>query len=207
MPYADSSSSTIKICEVDARLSLELGKHFYALERCMRYTQANILWGTLALSKPSLLPDGSSLYALDLPRPVYLSGARLSAGFSEGLYTGRVTLHLSDASYTPVVKPAERWASSGILPFHNIENCLAFTTTTPAAAKSACTVTLRLENLRYFSSDDPSRACPTLESQILGTLTRYRDQAASYFTSLLNPEDSPQQAQPASAGSAWASYS
>jgi len=200
-----SNSSSLQICEVDARNQLELGKHFYALERCMRYTQANILWGTLALSKPSLLPDGSSLYSLDLPRPVYLSGAKLSAGFAEGLYTGRVTLHLSDARYTPVVKPTQPWASNALVPIHNIDSYLGFTTTTPAAARSACTVTLRLENLRYFSSDDPANLCPSFESQILGTLTRYRNQAASYFTSLLNPEQADPAPAPAASGSASAS--
>lgn len=183
------SSSRIHLFQGDARNCFGLGEQFYAIERSMGYTQANILWGTLALSKPALLPDGSSLYALDLPRPVHMAAGNFlsrtdGTTLSPGSYTGRITLHLSDARFAPVVKPAERWSSNGLVPFHNIDSFLAITTATPAAAKLACAVTLRLENLRYFASDAARDQGPTLEAQLLGTLTRCRD----YLTSLLNQD-------------------
>jgi hypothetical protein len=163
------------------------GVQFYWLERAMGYSQPNILWGTLALSKPSFQNDRSSLYALDLPRPVYIPHNRFPSVTAEGHYTGRVTLRISDPAFVPVVRSVDQWHD--LLVIKNQDNWVSVLGS--RRQSTPCTLTLRLENLAYFAAQPAPDPSPPMRVQLAEALSSLTDGLVLYLTALLHSDEVP----------------
>ena len=166
----------------DARHIQAFREEFYRIERHMAYRQPNLLWGTLALSRPIPLPDNACLYSVDLPKPVFLCQGEFPAcadgtRLPDGAYTGRVTLRLSDARFAPA--------------FKHIDNKLAIERRDGATTAGLCEVTLRLEGLRFFRSCQPV-SDPSLPEQFIAracaALATLRHNTVDALTALLSPD-------------------
>ena len=150
---------------------------FGGIERSMGYRQPNILWGTLAMARPTPMPDGAVVYRVDLPKPVYLSDVTLlyatdGSMLWEGHYTGRISLHLSDDRFAPA--------------FSTMSARPTIQRRDPRQILGHCEITLCLENLRRIEL--PDDATTSLPVRLWTALVDMRRSAVETLTSLLHPD-------------------
>ena len=165
----------------DMRKLESFGQCFGGIERFMGYRQPNILWGTLAMSRPAPMPNDAVVYRIDLPKPVYLSDSLFlyttdGSVLRQGHYTGRLALHLSDARFFPSFSAMDAVPSIGRRPLDTSHN----------QPQGHCEITLCLENLRRI--DLPEDSTSSLPERLWAALVDMRRSAVDTLTSLLHPE-------------------
>lgn len=158
------------------------------LEQCMGYHTPNILWGMLAMATPAQLPDNQTVYRVNLPKPVFLSGGYillLGGLMTEGYYTGCISLHLSDNRFRPVFTDMHASPAIERRDPH------------PDGIAGHCEVTLCLENLRPIHVPrpvDPTLSHYMVEVDLIDVYNDLRDKAryvVRSLTSLLHPDARP----------------
>ena len=180
---------TIVYFRGDMRSLQSFGRCFAGIERHMGYRQPNILWGTLAMSRPGPMPDGAVEYRIDLPRPVYLSDSMFlyttdGASLREGHYTGRLSLHLTDARFIPSFSTMDAAPSVRRLDLPPVlPDAPGFLR---EQMHGHCEITLCLENLRRIELPDDTAA--SLPARLWATLADMRRSAAQSLTALLHPD-------------------
>jgi len=161
----------------DMRKLESFGQCFGGIERFMGYRQPNILWGTLAMSRPTPIEPEGVMYRIDLPKPVYLADSMFlyttdGSVLREGHYTGRLSLHLSDDRFAPA------FTAMDALP--TIER------SDRAQILGNCEITLCLESLRRI--DLPDETTQSLPALVWATLVDMRRSAVETLTSLLHQD-------------------
>ena len=169
----------------DMRKLDSFGLCFGGIERFMGYRQPNILWGTLAMSRPNPIEPDGVIYRIDLPKPVFLSDSMFlyttdGSMLREGHYTGRLSLHLSDARFGPSFSAMDQVPS--------IRRRDPAQTQGPqnTPIQGHCEITLCLENLRRIEL--PDDATTSLPVRLWTALVDMRRSAVETLTSLLHPD-------------------
>ena len=169
----------------DMRKLDSFGLCFGGIERFMGYRQPNILWGTLAMSRPNPIEPDGVIYRIDLPKPVFLSDSMFlyttdGSMLREGHYTGRLSLHLSDARFGPSFSAMDQVPS--------IRRREPAQTQDPqnTPIQGHCEITLCLENLRRIEL--PDDATTSLPVRLWTALVDMRRSAVETLTSLLHPD-------------------
>lgn len=178
MPASLHPVDMLTLYEGDARDARQLAERFLALEWAMGYTQRNIVWGSLAISRARALADGTGvIYSLDLARPIQLDALDLpDPSLQRGCCTGRLTLTLSDPRFAPVFTDMDA------------QPAIARTDAGRAGASGTCRATLRLENLRPSLHDvaqHDTRTGSSSGSKIFSSYAEYfQSEAAEAYNML-----------------------
>jgi hypothetical protein len=185
----------------DMRKLESFGMCFGGIERFMGYRQPNILWGTLAMSRPTPTANDGVIYRVDLPKPVFLSDSMFlyttdGSMLREGHHTGRISLHLSDARFYPSFSAMDQVPSirRRDMPqaLDEIPDCSITRDIKDLLSKQIqghCEITLCLESLRRIELPDSSSA--SLPERLWANLVDMRRSAVDALTSLLHPDASP----------------
>lgn len=171
----------------DMRKLESFGQCFGGIERFMGYRQPNILWGTLAMSRPTPIEPDGVMYRIDLPKPVYLADSMFlyttdGSVLREGHYTGRLSLHLSDDRFFPSFSAMDQVPSIRRRdPPQPSQSGVQDT-----RIQGHCEITLCLESLRRI--DLPDETTQSLPALVWATLVDMKRSAVETLTSLLHQD-------------------
>jgi hypothetical protein len=178
----------------DMRKLESFGQCFGGIERFMGYRQPNILWGTLAMSRPTPIEPEGVIYRIDLPKPVYLADSMFlyttdGSVLREGHYTGRLSLHLSDDRFFPSFSAMDQVPSIRRRDLPQQLDKIRDASIRDLAIKQIqghCEITLSLESLRRI--DLPDETTQSLPALVWATLVDMRRSAVETLTSLLHQD-------------------